>query len=150
MSLEYCIQRVLWESLESVLLANSKKYICDMANILGVPELELLQKVLPTSDSLRIIIQDTQAESNQCKAYVQYNKLTVFCRKPIAYGCEYCPCHRNKRMIIVEGTHPVQLHRLKDTYNTGQLWIGNNTLYNSTGDIVGKMKDGVIKIFVYD
>ena len=146
---EYRIQRILWENLESVLLTQSKLYICELAKRLGVPEKELIKKVLPTSDKIQVIIQDTQAESTQCKAYVQYDKLTVFCRKPISYGCEYCPFHRMKRMIIIEGTHPIPIQRVKDT-NIGPLWLCNNTLYNSSGDIIGKMKDGIIKIFVYE
>lgn len=149
MSIEYKVPRLLWENFESVLLAQSKRYIGELAKRLNVPEKELQKRVLPTSDSLKVIIQDTQAESNQCKAYVQNDKLTVYCRKPVAYGCEYCPFHRNKRMIVIEGTNPIQIQRIKDTNRTGPLWVSNNTLYNSNGDIVGKINkdDGRIKIF---
>jgi len=146
MSLEYKIPRILWENLESVLLAQSKRYIAELARKLEVPERELLKRVLPSSDSIKVIIQDTHAESNQCKAYIQHEKLTIFCRKPVSYGSEYCTCHRNKRMFVIEGTNPLVIQRLKDT-KIGPLWINNNTLYNSSGDIVGKMKNGVIKIF---
>lgn len=150
MSIEYKVPRLLWENFESVLLAQSRRYIGELAKRLGVPERELLKKVLPTSDSLKVIIQDTQAESNQCKAYVQNDKLTVFCRKPIAYGCEYCSFHRNKRMIVIDGTNPIPVQRLKDINNTCPLWANKNTLYNSTGDIVGKINkdDGKIKMFI--
>jgi hypothetical protein len=149
MSIEYKVPRLLWENFESVLLAQSKRYISELAKRLNVPERELQKKVLPTSDSLKVIIQDTQAESNQCKAYVQNDKLTVYCRKPVAYGCEYCSFHRNKRMIVIEGTNPIQIQRIKDTNKTGPLWVNNNTLYNSNGDIVGKINkdDGRIKIY---
>ena len=40
-----------------------------------VLERELLKRVLPSSDSIKVIIQDTHAESNQCKAYIQHEKL---------------------------------------------------------------------------
>ncbi len=69
MSIEYKVPRLLWENFESVLLAQSKRYIGELAKRLNVPERELQKRVLPTSDSLKVIIQDTQAESNQCKAY---------------------------------------------------------------------------------
>jgi hypothetical protein len=147
MSIEYKIPRILWENLESVLLAQSKRYISELAKRLEVPEKELLKRVLPTSDSLKVIIQDTQAESNQCKAYIQNDKLTIFCRKPVSYGCEYCPFHRNKRMLVIEGTNPVPIQRIKDT-KLGPLWVAKNTLYNSSGDIVGKLKNGTLKIFI--
>jgi len=81
MSLEYKVPRILWENLESVLYAQSKRYVMETAKRLGVPEKELLKRVLPTSDSLHVMIQDSQAESNQCKAYVQHDKMTVFCKK---------------------------------------------------------------------
>jgi len=143
---EYKVPRILWENLESVLLAQSKRYIGELAKKLGVSEKELIKKVLP-NDSIKVIIQDTQ-ESNQCKAYIQNDKLTVFCRKPTAYGCEYCSLHRDKRMIVIEGTNPVHLQRIKDINTLEPLWLCKNTVYNSNGNIVGKFKDGIIKIFI--
>ena len=145
---EYKIPRILWENLESVLLAQAKRYIGELAKRLKVPEKELIKRVLPTSDYLKVMIQDTQSESNQCRAYIQNEKLTVFCRKPIAYGCDYCPFHRNKRMLVIEGTNPIPIQRLKVTNTAGPLWVNKNTLYNSSGDIVGKMKNDRIKLFV--
>ena len=149
MSVEYKVPRFLWENFESVLLAQSKRYVSELAKRLGVPEKELIKKVLPSSDSLKVIIQDTQAECNQCKAYVQHDKLTVYCRKATAYGSEFCTFHRNKRMIVVEGTNPVQLQRLNDMNTMEPLWVGKNTLYNSSGDVVGKIdkESGKLKIF---
>ncbi len=150
MSIEYKVPRLLWENFESVLLAQSKRYIGELAKRLGVPERELLKKVLPTSDSLKVIIQDTQAECNQCKAYVQQDKLTVYCRKATAYGSEYCSFHRNKRMLVIEGTNPIQIQKIKDTNTMESLWASDKTLYNSNGDVVGKIdRDmGKIKLFV--
>jgi hypothetical protein len=149
MSIEYKVPRLLWENFESVLLAQSRRYIGELAKRLGVSEKELQKKVLPTSDSLKVIIQDTQSETNQCKAYIQNDKLTVFCRKPTAYGCEYCPFHKNKRMIVVDGTQPIPIQRIKDKNKLGPIWASNTTLYNSSGDIIGKItKDGKIKIFM--
>jgi hypothetical protein len=150
MSIEYKVPRLLWENFESVLLAQSKRYIGELAKRLGVPEKELIKRVLPTSDSLKVIIQDTQSESNQCKAYIQQDKLTVYCRKATSYGCEYCPFHRNKRMTVVEGTNPIQLQKVKDTNSLEPLWVNNNVLYNASGDIIGKINkdNGTVKVFV--
>jgi Zn finger protein HypA/HybF involved in hydrogenase expression len=150
MSVEYKVPRLLWENFESVLLAQSKRYIGELAKRLGVSEKELIKKVLPTSDSLKVIIQDTQAECNQCKAYIQHDKLTVYCRKATAYGSEYCSFHRNKRMLVIEGTNPIQIQKIKDTNTMESLWASDTTLYNSNGDIVGKInrETGKIKLFV--
>jgi hypothetical protein len=150
MSIEYKVPRLLWENFEAVLLAQSKRYIGELAKRLGVPEKDLVKKVLPTSDSLKVIIQDTQAECNQCKAYIQHDKLTVYCRKATAYGSEYCSFHRNKRMLVIEGTNPIQIQKIKDTNTMESLWASDTTLYNSNGDIVGKInrETGKIKLFV--
>jgi Zn finger protein HypA/HybF involved in hydrogenase expression len=150
MSIEYKVPRLLWENFEAVLLAQSKRYIGELARKLNVSEKELQKKVLPSNDSLKIIIQDTQAECNQCKAYVQNNKLTVYCRKPTVYGSEFCAFHRHKRMMIIEGTNPIIIQKIKDMNTIEPLWANNNNLYNSNGDFLGKInKDkSKIKIFV--
>ena len=149
MSIEYKVPRLLWENFESVLLAQSKRYIGELAKRLGVSEKELLKKVLPTSDSLKVIIQDTQAECNQCKAYIQQDKLTVYCRKATAYGTEYCSFHRNKRMLVIEGTNPITIQKIKDTNTIESFWVSDSILYNSNGEIVGKInkEKGKIKLF---
>jgi hypothetical protein len=152
MSLEYKVPRLLWENFESVLLAQSKRYICELAKRLGVPERDLIKKVLPSSDSLSVIIQDTQSECNQCKAYIQHDKLTIYCRKSTVYGSEFCSFHRNKRMLVVDGTNPIQLQRVKDINSLEPMWINDTTLYNKTGQVIGKInkESNKIKLFVID
>jgi hypothetical protein len=150
MSIEYKVPRLLWENFEAVLLAQSKRYIGELAKRLNVPEKDLQKKVLPTNDSLKIIIQDSQAECNQCKAYIQNDKLTVYCRKTVVYGSEYCAFHRNKRMLVIEGTNPIQVQKVKDINTLEPVWASNNTLFNSSGNIVGKInkEKGKVKVFV--
>jgi len=150
MSIEYKVPRFLWENLESVLLAQSKRYIGELAKRLEVSEKELLKKVLPSSDSLKVIIQDTHSECNQCKAYIQNNKLTVFCKKATSYGSEYCTFHRNKRMLVIKETNLIEIQKIKDINTIEPMWTSDKTLYNSNGDIVGKINKNrsVMKIFV--
>lgn len=150
MSLEYKVPRILWENFEAVLLAQSRRYIGELAARLEVSEKELQKRVLPTSDTLKVIIQDTQSETNQCKAYIQNDKLTQFCRKPVVYGCEFCAFHRNKRMIVIDEMNPIRVQRIKDTNRTGPLWINDSILYNNSGDFIGRIdKDNKkIKMFI--
>ena len=148
---EYKVPRILWESLESVLLAQSRKYIGELAKRLDVPEKELIKRVLPTSDSLKVYIQDCQAESAQCKAYIQNNKITTYCRRPIAYGCEYCAFHRDRRMNVIESTKPEVIQKVKDCETLTPMWINEKCdLINSSMERVGKVnkEEGKIKIFV--
>ena len=149
MSVEYKVPRILWENFEAVLLAQSRRYISELAKRLEVSDKELQKRVLPTSDTLKVIIQDTQTETNQCKAYIQNGDLTQFCRKPVVYGCEFCAFHRNKRMVVIDGTNPIQLQRVKDINNVCPLWISNNILYNNNGSIIGKIDKIKRKIKVF-
>jgi hypothetical protein len=148
--MEYKVPRFLWENLESVLLAQSKRYVVELAKRLDIPEKELIRKVLPSGDSLKVIIQDTQSGSCQCKAYIQNDKLTVFCRKPVVYGTEFCALHRSKRMTVIDGTTPAEIQKIKDNPSFGPVWLAENIIINISGNTVGKVNraQGKIKMFV--
>jgi len=151
MATEYKVHRVLWESLESVLLAQSKKYIGELARRLQLPEKELIRRVLPSSDSLKVYIQDSNDTTNQCKAYIQDDDITCFCRKPTVYGTEFCHFHRTKRMTVIKDIQPNMVEKVKDRNDCDNMWIGEkNTLYNSKGAIVGKVNhsDSKLKLFI--
>ncbi len=151
-SIEYKVPRILWENLESVLLAQSRRYVEELANKLGVSAKELTKKVLPSSDSLKVMILDYETDATKCKAYIQEGNLTVHCRKPVVFGCEFCAFHKSKRMTVVDGTNPVELQKVKDINTLEPMWINKTTLYNSNGSIIGKLNTNKnkIKIFTID
>jgi hypothetical protein len=148
--LEYKVPRVLWENLESVLLAQSKRYIGEMAKRLGVSERELQKRVLPSSDSLTIMMMDSEAESNQCKAYIQHGEMTEFCRKAVAYQSEFCPLHRQQRMTLIPGKEPTIVEKIKDRNTMEPLWKKGHILLNAQGQTVGTIQSnqGKLKLFV--
>lgn len=152
MSLEYKVPRILWENLESVLLAQSKRYIGELAKRLRVSEKELIKKVLPTSDSLKVIIQDSHLESNQCNAYVQHEHLTIYCRKPVAYQSEFCTVHRNHRMMVMNGTQPIVIQKVKDMPTMEPMWMVDKNLINSHGNVIGKINtdEQKLKMFIIE
>lgn len=139
MSVEFKVPRLLWENLESVLYAQSLRYIGELARRLNVSEKELQRQVLPRSDKLIVTMLDSQAECNQCKAYIQLDKLTVFCKKPVAYHSDYCLLHQNKRTHVIEGTNPRVIERIRSKNTMESLWIDGNDVINSNGMIVGKI-----------
>ncbi len=53
-------------------------------------------------------------------------------------------------MIIINEMNPKHLQKLKDNNSGESLWYNNTTLYNYSGDIVGKInKDkNKIKLFI--
>jgi hypothetical protein len=152
MALEYNVPRYLWENFESVLRAQAKRYIGELAKRLHVSEKELIKKVLPTEDSLKVIIQDSNNDVNQCTAYIQHDHLTVFCRKPVAYQSNFCPVHRNHRMMVMEGTHPTTIQKIKDVAHLPPMWQMEQTLINSQGNMIGKInkEEQKIKLFVVE
>jgi hypothetical protein len=137
--MEYHVPRLLWENFEEVLMAHSRKYVCELAKRLHVPEKELLQKVLPSSDSVKLHMCEPQSATHQCKAYLQHHALTVFCKKPVAYHSDYCIFHRNDRMLVVDGCHPVTIERVKDLHTMEPLWIMGSVLINAKGHHVGRI-----------
>jgi hypothetical protein len=150
MSLEYKVPRILWENLESVLLAQSKRYIGEIAKRLGISERELQKRVLPSADSLKVMIMDSQAESNQCKAYVQHGEITEFCRKAVAYHSEFCPMHRQQRMTLIPGKEPIVVEKVKDRNTMEPLWKKDHLLLNAQGHTVGTIQpnQGRVRLFV--
>jgi len=152
MSIEYKVPRLLWENLESVLLAQSKRYIAELAKKLRVSEKDLIKRVLPTSDSLTILIQDTHIESNQCKAYMQQDNMTIYCKKAVGKQSEFCPFHQQRRMKVIEGTAPVPIQRIKDRNTMEPLWCSDHLLLTSTGKVAGTIQHEAqkMKLFIIE
>jgi len=115
---EYKVPRLLWESLEAVLLAQGKRYVRDMAKTLKVNEKELIKRVFPTKDTLNITIHDTQSMSLQCSAYVP-GTINQLCRKPVELGSEFCLAHRTSRPVV---TAEANLEKIADEGTRPSLW----------------------------
>jgi hypothetical protein len=141
---EYKVPRILWENLESVLLEQSKRFVRELAKRLDVPEKELIKRVLP-SDKLQVTIMDSDCASLQCKAFIQQHKMTIYCRKPVAYQSGYCLSHRYKRMDVLP-FDPKPVQRIKGE----NLWVHDSMIYNDKGEVVGRVchKKNKIKRFI--
>lgn len=136
---EYKVPRLLWENFEAVLMAHSRRYIGELASYLGVPERELQKKVLPTSDSLKIMMMDSQNETNQCRAHLQVDNVTTLCRKPVAYQSEFCTHHLHRRINVRKGEHTLVVERIKPIPDREPVWIQGQSVINSNGFMVGKI-----------
>ena len=141
---EYKVPRILWENLESVLLEQSKRFVRELAKRLDVPEKELIKRVLP-SDKLQVVIMDSDCASLQCNAFIQQNKMTIYCRKPVAYQSGYCMSHRHKRMDVLP-FDPKPVQRIKGE----NVWVHDSMIYNDKGEVVGRVchKKKKIKRFI--
>lgn len=148
MSVEYRVPRVLWENLEAVLLAQSKRYVGELAKLLHVSEKDLLKQVLPRSDSIQVLIQD--GEYHPCRAYVQQDTLTIQCRKAVAYQSEFCAFHRTKRAMLIEQVVPCPITKVKDQAAMEPMWVMGHTILHSQGHLLGTIcpSEQRLRIFV--
>ena len=145
--LEYKIPRILWESLEAVLLAQSKKYIEELANRLHVPVKELQKRVMPSADSIKVLLQEVQ--EGVCQAHVQNGEFTVFCRKPVL-NSTFCTEHQfNRSLVLIDDA--INIQKVKDIDMLPPIWIkeSDTNLYYSNGTIAGKINHDKQKIKIY-
>jgi len=145
MKQNYKVPRMLWENLEAVLLAQSKKYIEELAKVLEVNPKELQKRVMPSADTIKVALYD--AEENVCQAYVQKDSLTVFCRKPI-YHSTFCAAHTANR-LLVKDDHAIMIQRIKDIETVPPIWALNTDIITSSGQKIGKIDHGAQKIKIY-
>ena len=141
----YKVPRMLWENLEAVLLAQSKKYIEELAKVLEVNPRELQRRVMPSADTIKVVLQDV--EEGVCQAYVQKDALTVFCRKPI-YHSTFCAAHTANR-LLVKDDHATIIQRIKDIETLPPIWALQTDIITSTGQKIGKIDHTTQKIKIY-
>lgn len=120
---EYKVPRLLWESLEAVLLAQGKRFVREIAKTLEVPEKELLKQVFPSKDSLQVTLHDTQSQSLQCDAFEQTDSMIHRCGKPVDLGSTFCGGHRVHRPTVIPGATTTEYIKLRDGADRPSLWL---------------------------
>ncbi len=120
---EYKVPRLLWESLEAVLLAQGKRFVREIAKTLEVPEKELLKQVFPSKDSLQVTLHDTQSQSLQCEAFEQTDSMIHRCGKPVDLGSTFCGGHRVHRPTVLPGATVPEYSKLRDGADRPSLWL---------------------------
>jgi hypothetical protein len=144
--MEYKVPRVLWENFEAVLLAQSKKYIEELATRLQVSAKELQKRVMPSTDSIKVLLQESTEDV--CKAYIQHDQFTIFCRKPVI-NAQFCSEHCNNRMMIVDADKAISIQRIKDRDSMPPMWLIGNDIYYSNGELAGKINHETQKIKIF-
>jgi hypothetical protein len=143
---EYKVPRLLWESLESVLLAQGKRYVREMAKTLKVNEKELLKRVFPTKDAVRITLHDTTTVSLQCTAYLP-GQIVHLCRKPVLLGSTFCESHQQARPLV---STPANLEKLADDGTRPPLWTqSDGTVLDATGTSCGMYHKDTSKLVLF-
>jgi hypothetical protein len=146
---EYRVPRLLWESFESVLIAQGRLFVKDVAKKLHVDEKELLKKVMPSS-KIKVYLHDTQTDTLLCQAHIKTNEIVHFCRKPVSLGACYCPTHLYVRETFTTDT-AYEIHALENTHKMGELWIKDDDIVmNVKSSIVGRYDRDTEKLTIFD
>ena len=144
---EYKVPRLLWESLEAVLLAQGKRYVRDIAKTLKVNEKELLKQVFSTKDAVKIALHDTTTASLQCSAYLP-GSIVHLCRKPVLLGSPFCESHQQVRSLV---TTPANLEKLADDGSRPPLWTQEDgTVLDATGSGCGIYNKDRSKLVLFE
>ena len=144
---EYKVPRLLWESLEAILLAQGKRYGRGIAKTLKVHEKELLKQVFPTTDSVKVTLHDTTTASLQCSAYLP-GQIVHLCRKPVLLGSTFCESHQQARPLI---TTSANIEKLADDGTRPPLWTqADGTVLDATGSLCGLYNKDRSKLILFD
>lgn len=147
---EYQVPRILWESLESVLLAQGRIFVKDVARRLEVDEKELLRRVMPSS-KVKVYLHDTQTESLQCQAFVHTDSVTHRCRCAVLLGKQFCTEHFRDRILVIEPSDENIVERIQDEPGRPPLWKRyDNTVIDSKGNVRGKYSQDTGKLTLFE
>ncbi len=154
MTSSYSVPRVLWESLESALYAESRNYVRSIANTLNIPQADLLKAVFPSKDSFKVTLYDTDS-CRECPATEPHpanNDVAVRCRKPVFPGEAFCANHkytRNSLQLKIEP--PIVWTPLKVPPELPPLWTdGTGLVFNVKREQVGYLYEDTLVMIDID
>jgi hypothetical protein len=131
-SLHYAVPRVFWESFETLLRSESRRYVRELADILEVDRDELVKAVLPTKDTIKVYIQDPPevATDMMCKAYTSLagGDFATRCGCPVVLHTSYCAKHTHVRPTVqsrIDQSLPIpkMVTRLRAGPECPSLWV---------------------------
>lgn len=142
------VNRILWESLESVLLAQSKELMRDIAKTLKQPEKPLMDAFKKEIKNVFLVdLSEPTDEKFLCEALLADTEVAQRCRKVVVYGEKFCPLHTHWVMPPALTRIP-SLRRLKtsdgDIYFLCEL---TQTIYSQEYERVGFFEKNQIILF---
>ena len=145
------VNRILWESLESVLLANSKELIKEIAKTLNQPEKPLLDAFRKDTKNLYLVeLDDPTDERFLCEALVFDKEVAQRCRKAVVYGDRFCPLHPHWTPPPCVSKLP-SLKRIKTSNDTIYFLCElTQIIYSQSYERVGLFKENKIILFEVD
>jgi hypothetical protein len=142
------VPKHLWDQLDIVFSIKARELIKDIAKTLHQDEKKLLQEYKKQKVPLYLVeLSEPTEEQFLCQALVETTEVAHRCRKPVIYGCRYCPNHEPWQLPTHLSTKPV-LHRV-DT-ETGPVFLDELTqqVYSLQHERIG-YKEGA-KIYIFE
>ena len=141
------VNRLLWESLESVLLAQSKELMRDIAKTLKQPEKPLLDSFKKEIKNIYLVdLSEPTDEKFLCEALLDDTEVAQRCRKAVVYGEKFCPHHTHWVMPSALTRVP-SLRRLKTADGDYFLCDLTQTVYSQAYERVGFFEKNRIVLF---
>lgn len=150
----YKFPLIVWQSLEPLLFAESRKYVRSVASALKVDESELLKAVLPDRDKFLVTLFETE-DIRECKAWISHptrSDFAIHCRKATFPGEECCAAHKHNRSTVQPRLEPpIIWKRIKTPPDVPPLWLdADNNIVNIDGIICGKKNADSNQIIFFD
>jgi hypothetical protein len=150
--MSYAVQRPLWEAMESVLMAQSKRLIKDIAETLGEDEKKLWTAFrLDKSHPYLVDLEEPTSENFKCSAFDTSTVVARICRKPVLFGERFCPAHRFWEMPSTLKNKPEYRRLTLDdsVYYVATVRDVFNTLnvYDVHNNRVGYFEDDTLHLF---
>jgi hypothetical protein len=156
--MSYQIPKLIWESFESALYAESRNYLRSLADAMKTNPNDLIKAVLPSKDSLKILLYETE-DIKECKAFIPHSAkadFAIHCRKPVFPGEEWCQLHQHARFGIQRTIEPpINWKPIKVPSELPALWLNDkDQVVNAEGIVCGIAKknedDEIQQIIFYD
>ncbi len=150
----YHIPNVIWQPFEAEIRKESKKFLENIANALKVPTEDLRKLVLPTNDSLRLILYETE-DLKECKAFIKHPTKPHFairCRKITFPGDDCCSEHKHSRSSVQSTIIPPTILRpLKVPAELPPLWLTEDKkVVNIDGTVCGHFNSDTNELVFFD
>jgi len=141
------VNRLLWESLESVLIAQSKELMRDLAKTLQKPEKPLFEAFKKECKNIFLVdLSEPTDEKFLCEALCIETEVALRCRKPVVYGERFCPGHSHWLFPSSLKEKP-SLRRLKTPECDYFLCELTQIVYSQHYERVGVFKDNRILLY---
>lgn len=107
------IPKFQWERFQAALRKNTRDFITDCAEYIGVPSKDLISKVQKELTKDPTTIAFFESDEAVCTAYKSCGTFAYYCRKPTLTNTSYCHEHQHHRLMFHHVSSVVNMHRLE-------------------------------------